>query len=140
MKRGACALALGLATVIIGSSLARAEQAIQAVCELPGPANALDTIRVNLATMKACDKSGCLDLKPADDNLLKYDCVADKTFCTVPMNTAGPFVTEDHFAFNTKTRAFEREQVGNSGDIISVPFRWAYSGRCFEGPIPKDQH
>jgi hypothetical protein len=87
-------------------------------------------IHLDLARNRACDGLACHDLVAAGPHTLKYDCVADKTFCAVGGSTAGPFVNEDHFTFNTITKAFRRHETGEEGDMISHPFDDKWSGTC----------
>lgn len=91
-------------------------------------------IHLDLAKKQACDGLSCHDLTAAGTNALKYDCVADKTFCAVGGSSGGPFVNEDHFTFNAITKAFQRHEIGEEGDIISRPFDEKWSGTCTADP------
>jgi hypothetical protein len=89
-------------------------------------------IHLDLVRKQACDQDRCHDLISGGADVLKYDCVAGPTFCEPTNSTAGPFITEEHFTFDTKTRAFRRKEVGNIGDMLSRPYSVDASGTCSE--------
>lgn len=131
------ARSLGAIAIVVTTTLSgHAEAFKHLTCFSPETGVLLSAITIDLAKMKACGKFSCVDLKPTGRDVLTYDCVADKTFCAIPnpASTAGPFVKEDHFIFNTRTRAYERIETGNVGDFVSFPFKVDYSGVCAGSP------
>ena len=98
----------------------------------------LKVIHLDLAKMQACDDEGCISVKSSGRDMLTYDCVAGKTYCTpdqssdgvLVVSSAGPWVREDHFSYNKTTGRFRRYGSGMYGDHGTHEFRDDFSGTC----------